>query len=108
MQVPAQPDAAKRSHNLLTGCAGGVHPLRNSARSGRVGLCIAHSVEGNIAMSGFRVVYSRGSFGFVSLCDTHEAAIAEARALYGISGVWHVHVEDAEGMKIACDYELCA
>ncbi len=59
-------------------------------------------------MNRFRVVYSRGSFGFVSLCDTHEAALAQARALYGISGVWHVHVEDAEGMKIACDYELCA
>ena len=57
-------------------------------------------------MSRFRVVYSRGSFGFVSLCDTHDAAIAEARALYGISGVWHVHVEDAAGTKVACDYDL--
>lgn len=57
-------------------------------------------------MSRFRVVYSRGSFGFVSLCDTRHAAMAEARALCGTLGVWHVHVEDADGTKIACDYEL--
>jgi hypothetical protein len=57
-------------------------------------------------MSRFRVVYSRGSFGFVSLCDTHEAAMAEARALQRMPGVWHVHIEDVHGMRIAGDFDL--
>ena len=57
-------------------------------------------------MSRYRVVYSRGSFGFVTLCDTCEHAMAKANALHRTSGVWHVHVEDAHGNRIASAYEL--
>jgi hypothetical protein len=57
-------------------------------------------------MSRFRIVYSRGSFGFVALCDTREKAVAEAQMLQGITGVWHVHIEDAHGRPVACDHDL--
>ena len=57
-------------------------------------------------MSRYRVVYSRGSFGFVTLCDTHDQALAKARSLHRTVGVWHVHVEDVHGNRIASAHEL--
>ena len=57
-------------------------------------------------MSRYRVVYSRGSFGFVTLCDTHDQALAKAQALHRTIGVWHVHVEDMEGNRVASSFDL--
>lgn len=57
-------------------------------------------------MSRYRVVYSRGSFGFMSLFETHEQALAEAHTLQRTIGVWHIHVEDAQGTKIIGPYDL--
>ena len=50
-------------------------------------------------MSGFRVVYSRGSFAFAITCDTREQALARAVSISHEAGVWHVHVEEAAGMR---------
>jgi hypothetical protein len=59
-------------------------------------------------MSRYRIVYSRGSFGLVTLCDSREKAVAEAHTLYRMSGVWHVHIEDTHGRCVACDHDLRA
>jgi hypothetical protein len=59
-------------------------------------------------MSRFHIVYSRGSFGFITVCDTQEHALAEARALRARSGVWHVHIEDAQGSLVVGDFDLRA
>jgi hypothetical protein len=87
------------SHFALTGNSFGAHPLSGIVRCGS-------TVEGKLPMSRFRVVYSRGSFGFVTLCDTRDQALTKADALYRTLGVWHVHVEDVAGNRIASAYDL--
>ena len=51
-------------------------------------------------MTGFRVVYSRGSFAFAIACGTMEQALARAISVSREAGVWHVQVEDQNGRPV--------
>lgn len=51
-------------------------------------------------MTGFRVVYSRGSFGFTIACATLEQALTRAISVSREAGVWHVQVEDQNGRPV--------
>lgn len=52
-------------------------------------------------MKGFRVVYSQGSFALSLDFETQEQAMLRAQSLHNKAGVWHVHVEDAVGNRLA-------
>jgi len=52
-------------------------------------------------MKGFRVVYSQGSFALSLDFETQEQAMLRAQSLHNKAGVWHVHVEDAWGNRLA-------
>ena len=52
-------------------------------------------------MTGFRLVYRRGSFAFAIACASLEQALARAVSVSREAGVWHVQVEDESGRPVA-------
>jgi hypothetical protein len=51
----------------------------------------------------FRVFYRQGSFVLADMCSTWDDAVAHARRVQLRRGVWHVRIEDADGLSVRSD-----